>query len=206
MAAPSAIAAGFWSPVRLWVVTDPDVPERVVLEAARSLDDSLGASVGFWFRDKRPNPDVSLGRRLRDSLHHARFLAGSRALADALDVSHVHEPTHLFSPNDAATSAPAHSLEEAQAAVTAGAQTLMLSPIFKTKHANAPAGVGLLSRVRDACPGTLLYALGGITTENAASCVRAGAQGVAVQGALWQSPSPRDTAKAIVDALRDVSG
>lgn len=191
----------WFHPVRLWLVTDPELPDDLVFNTAVALDEAHGSAVGIWFRDKREHPYVSLARRLVKSMHSARFLAGSAHLARAVGVTQVHEPTRFFA-GATERSAPAHSLEEANAAIAAGADALMLSPIFKTKHANGPAGLELIARTRSQHPNAFLYALGGITHENAASCMEAGANGVAVQGAVWSARSPVDAANAILGAVR----
>ena len=192
----------FWSPVRLWLVTDPSIDAELILDTALRLDASYGSAIGIWFRDKRPDPDLALAKRLLGSMQHARFLAGSSAIGKAVGVTAVHEPTLLFPSTATACSAPAHSETEAEAAVAAGAQALMVSPLFKRKYDNDEAGVSLVTRVRTVVPNTHLYALGGVTADNAASCAAAGANGVAVLSEVWESLSPVDAADAIVKALR----
>ena len=194
-------AREFWSPVRLWLVTDPSIAEELILDVAFALDASHGSAIGIWFRDKRPTPDLVLAKKLLKSLQYARFLAGSSAIAKVIGATAVHEPTLAFPSKAIAFSAPAHSEDEAVAAVDAGAQALIVSPIFKRKYENDKAGVSLITRTRAAVPNTYLYALGGVTGDNAASCAAAGANGVAVLTEVWQSLSPLDAADAIVKAL-----
>lgn len=74
-----------------------------------------------------------------------------------------------------------HSLEEALAAESAGANYLVLGPVFETPSKLAygpPLGLGKLrevtSRVR-----IPVFALGGITPERAGACREAGATGIA---------------------------
>jgi thiamine-phosphate pyrophosphorylase len=76
----------------------------------------------------------------------------------------------------------AATMEEAEEAVAGGADYLGVGPIFPSPgkpDAGPPTGVGLLTELagRFATP---LVAIGGITAENAAEVVRAGACGVAV--------------------------
>ncbi|HXK32596.1 MAG TPA: thiamine phosphate synthase, partial [Dehalococcoidia bacterium] len=45
-----------------------------------------------------------------------------------------------------------------------------------------------------------VIAIGGITPANAGDVIRAGAAGVAVIGAIFDAPSPRDAASALANA------
>ena len=58
-----------------------------------------------------------------------------------------------------------------------------------------PDGFGALARL--APSGTPVIAIGGITAANAASVVKAGAAGVAVIGAVWQSNDPESATRAL---------
>lgn len=71
-----------------------------------------------------------------------------------------------------------HSPEEVAQAAANGATLAVFAPIFEKKEAPAkPAGLGQL---REACQAkTPVLALGGVTLENASSCLKAGAAGIA---------------------------
>ncbi len=73
-----------------------------------------------------------------------------------------------------------HSEEEVNQAGRNGANYVLLGPIFSTpsKPATKPLGVRFLREIcrRSMAP---VFALGGITRDNAESCIRAGAVGVA---------------------------
>lgn len=77
--------------------------------------------------------------------------------------------------------ASVHSVEEALAAVEHGAAYLTAGHVFETdcKAGLAPRGLDFLRTVCKAVP-IPVYALGGITPENAADCLAAGAAGVAI--------------------------
>ncbi len=47
-----------------------------------------------------------------------------------------------------------------------------------------------------------VYALGGVDVTNAADCRRAGADGVAVMRAIWDSPERASAARSLVAAVR----
>ena len=67
-----------------------------------------------------------------------------------------------------------HTLDEVR---SANADFVTLSPVFESPGKGKPLGIDLL---REACTlGKPVFALGGITEENAPSCVEAGAAGIA---------------------------
>jgi thiamine-phosphate pyrophosphorylase len=74
-----------------------------------------------------------------------------------------------------------HSVAEVSVAKVAGADIALLSPIFPTaSHPNArPLGVDALTQARKAAGKIPVFALGGVNRENAASCIEAGASGIA---------------------------
>lgn len=100
--------------------------------------------------------------------------------------------------------ASAHSAQEAASALAAGADYVTLSPIFPTasKPGYGPA-LGLAGLVEAAAllSGPVI-ALGGVTAENAASCLAAGATGVAVMGEIMRAPDPACVVRAILHAIR----
>jgi thiamine-phosphate pyrophosphorylase len=105
-------------------------------------------------------------------------------------------------------STAAHSDDDVRLASEEGADAVLVSPVFPTRPPSslAPAKEARgLGAIRSACalagPRTAVYALGGVTAENAGACVEAGADGVAVLRALLASPDPCRTARAIDDAM-----
>lgn len=80
-------------------------------------------------------------------------------------------------------STSAHSIDDAVAAAAAGANAALLSPIFSSPGKGAPLGPEALARAREALEAAglslALYALGGVTVENAPACLSAGASGLA---------------------------
>lgn len=69
-----------------------------------------------------------------------------------------------------------HSEDEVRAAAAESADYAVFAPVFE-KKAVSPAGLGALQRAcRYAIP---VFALGGVTVENAESCLQAGAAGIA---------------------------
>jgi thiamine-phosphate pyrophosphorylase len=99
--------------------------------------------------------------------------------------------------------ASAHSATEAASLIAAGADYVTISPVFLTesKPGYGPAlGLDGLAEVVAAAKGPVI-ALGGITLENAAACLKAGAAGVAVMGEVMRSADPEATVRALVEAI-----
>ena len=75
-----------------------------------------------------------------------------------------------------------HSLAEARAARDAGADFLVFGPIFETESKRAfgePQGLDKLRDVTHELGEFPVLAIGGITHENSAACIAAGASGIA---------------------------
>jgi thiamine-phosphate pyrophosphorylase len=74
-----------------------------------------------------------------------------------------------------------HSVGEVAVARTAGADMALLSPVFATEsHREArPLGLEVLAEACRTAGKMPVYALGGVNAANAASCIAAGATGVA---------------------------
>jgi thiamine-phosphate pyrophosphorylase len=102
-----------------------------------------------------------------------------------------------LSPKTPTISVSCHSPREVAEAVAGGADLAILAPIFGKKDAPGARPVGL-SGLREACQNKIpVLALGGITLENARSCLEAGASGIAAIR-LFQE----NNIAAIVRALR----
>jgi thiamine-phosphate pyrophosphorylase len=96
-----------------------------------------------------------------------------------------------------------HDVAEARAALRAGADYLGVGPIYDTtsKAGALPArGLGLLRTVR-ALTDRPLVAIGGITTETAPTVRAAGADAVAMIGALARASDPAATVRDLVARL-----
>lgn len=94
-----------------------------------------------------------------------------------------------------------HSVTEAAAAQSTGADYLLLGPVFATaSHPGAPPlGLDVVREVaRLSLP---VVAIGGITPERVGAVRAAGAWGVAAIRALWDAPDPAAAAGAMREAL-----
>ena len=107
---------------------------------------------------------------------------------------------------DALIGASAHSADEAAALLRTGADYITVSPIFLTasKPGYGPAlGIDGLARIVVEVPGRVV-ALGGITAQNAAFCLSAGACGLAVMGEVMRSADPRATVEHLLSSMNAI--
>jgi thiamine-phosphate pyrophosphorylase len=103
--------------------------------------------------------------------------------------------------------ASSHSADEAAALLRAGADYVTASPVFITasKPGYGPAlGLDGLARIVAHTPGDIV-ALGGITAENAAACLAAGARGIAVMGEVMRAADPQATVEHILRMMNSPS-
>jgi thiamine-phosphate diphosphorylase len=98
----------------------------------------------------------------------------------------------------------AESLEDALRAQEQGADYIGISPVFATatkSDAAVPLGLDGIRRIRELVRLPLI-GIGGITADNAAAVIAAGADGVAVVSAIVAADSPRRAAAALKNCLR----
>ena len=98
----------------------------------------------------------------------------------------------------------AHSIEQARAAVLAGANYLGVGPTFpsKTKHFDAFPGVALLKQVA-AEVRLPAFAIGGITPESVGQVVSEGIGRIAVSASVTEAADPAAAAKKLRAALAE---
>lgn len=192
----------------------PDFAER--------LEALLGAGCpAIWLRSRALGGRdlLALARdvRARCARHGAKLWVGERAdVAGIAKADAVQLPERGLSVAGARRAAgvgiavgrSVHAVEAALAAARAGADHLVVGTIFASgSHpGRAAAGPALLTAVRDALAAEELatprIAIGGMTPERAAQALRAGADGVAAIGALWDAEDPVAAARAFLAALR----
>jgi thiamine-phosphate pyrophosphorylase len=107
---------------------------------------------------------------------------GVHLRSDDVSPADVRRIWHSSGPNPSvrvAISVSCHRPSEVEQAATAGADLALFAPVFRKKDApgTEPAG---LDALRSACGHKIpVLALGGVTLENAAACLEAGAAGIA---------------------------
>ena len=96
-----------------------------------------------------------------------------------------------------------HSIADGLKAEKAGADYVTLSPIFGT--ASKPGYGPLLGSIalKEAAEqiGIPVIALAGVTSSNAAECIRNGASGIAVMGGVMQAAEPGLEVAALIEAI-----
>ncbi len=97
-----------------------------------------------------------------------------------------------------------HSVEQAVAAARLPLDYVAIGPVFATTSKEKPdpvVGLEGVRRVREAVPGVKLVAIGGVTPERARSVLEAGADSVAVIGALLATSNPAEITRRTRDFL-----
>jgi thiamine-phosphate pyrophosphorylase len=184
-------------------------PAEVLMEAIAG-----GVSL-FQFREKGTgaftgNAKTELAKELQQICreHHIPFIVNDDVeLALALDADGVHigqEDEDAGSVRkrigDKILGVSAHTMEEVERAIAAGADYLGIGPVFPTKtkeDAREAAGFTLIEQVRKARLDIPIVGIGGINPENCASVIRAGADGVSVISAISGAASPQEAARQI---------
>ncbi|MDZ5712842.1 thiamine phosphate synthase [Jeotgalibacillus haloalkalitolerans] len=93
-----------------------------------------------------------------------------------------------------------HSLEEAERAISDGADYLGMGPVYGTKSksdAKDPSGVAKIILVKAGFPKTPVIAIGGITASNAGPVWKAGAEGIAVISAVTEAENVQEEVKRL---------
>ena len=151
-----------------------------------------------------------LARRCREV--GALFILNDRAdLAVAADADGVHVGQDDMPAREArgllrsgmVLGVSTHDEVQARAAVADGADYVAVGSIFPTSSRAEfqLVGTDLIRQVRPAVP-VPLVAIGGITLDNAAEVMRAGADGVAVISAICAQPDPESATRALLDRIR----
>jgi thiamine-phosphate pyrophosphorylase len=163
-------------------------------------------------KDLDSGPLLALARELRELTRRfdARLLVNDRIeVALAAEADGVVLPARSFATDDARSLLGAerwigrstHSAEEARRAAAEGADFALFGPVFATPAKAAFGEPQGLERLGDAArTGIPIYAVGGITSENAASCRAAGAHGVAVIREVMSAAEPAGSVRRLLCA------
>ena len=205
--------------LRVYVILDPaqsDAPlDRLAREAAAGsatlvqLRDKAGSTRDMVRRTRAvlsalapSGPPLLVNDRIDVAL-----AAGARGAHIGQDDMSPEDARRLLGP-DAVIGLTVRSDEEAEAAPLDLLDYVAIGGVFATlSKANPAAPIGLdglarLSRIiRRRSAGMPVCAIAGISAENAAEVVRAGADGVAVISAVSRAPDPRSAVRALRAAV-----
>ncbi|MDW0109939.1 thiamine phosphate synthase [Sporosarcina aquimarina] len=99
-----------------------------------------------------------------------------------------------------------HSVGEATAAVSAGADYIGMGPVFKTDSkadAKPVAGTTRISEVVSLIPDLPIVGIGGITADNLDVVMKSGASGISVISAIASAENPEIAARSILDSVEN---
>lgn len=96
-----------------------------------------------------------------------------------------------------------HSLDAARSASAAGADYLLVGPVYHTRTHPDVAPLGLARLEEFTRIGPPVIAIGGVTPGRVADARRAGAYGVAAIRALWEGDDPAAAARAMLAGMGD---
>jgi thiamine-phosphate pyrophosphorylase len=196
------------------LITDPKYADAHVARVVSLAGAALGAGrFAVLLRDKQRARErvreLALSLREATSTFGAALVIHSDAelalevSADALHVADVSQLSAARAAFPGAVTTPAHDDADVSRAVLAGADAILVSPIFAAPGKGTPRGTAALRRARDLANGQLfVYALGGVSSSTAAACRSAGADGLAVLRALFDADDPAAEARALDAALR----
>lgn len=181
--ARSALGAG----CRAIQIRDKEMPGRDFVELARRIGAECGRAGALLFINDRVDVAAAAGC---DGVH--------------LGVSdlEVGDARGILGPEVIIGYSP-EGIEDARAAVKAGADYLGIGPVYETPSkddAGEPIGLEGLSLYchEVAVP---VVAIGGITSENAGRALAAGAVGVAVMSAITSAPDVAEAAGRILEII-----
>lgn len=199
--------------VRLYVLLTGEHCRGPLLEWAEAVLAAGAHAVQLREKGMADRPLLDLARRVRALArrHGALFVMNDRpdlavlAEADALHLGQddlpVPEARRIVGP-EMLVGLSTHSLDQIREAVGAGADYIGVGPVFATGTKGYREGLGI-EYVRRAAPAFAVpaVAIGGIRAENAREIVEAGAQAVAVCGAILSAEDPAAETRRFLTAL-----
>lgn len=200
----------------LMLVTEPMEPSRLIPIVRAAVAGGVNI-VQLRDRDATTQQIEETAAALKSLLPETLFLVNARSeIACAAGYDGVHLPEYHSDPRQARlTVGPnrlvgrsVHSLDSAVEAQAQGADYLVAGTIFASAShpGEKPAGPEFLRRVCAEVSRPVL-AIGGVTPENVAGCMQAGAAGVAVLSPIMRAADPYGVARRYRAALdRDRAG
>jgi thiamine-phosphate diphosphorylase len=197
---------------RLHAITDERIARRPEMDAiARALADGGGSDLAIHARGRELT-----GREHYDLAFRLAVLPSYLFVNDRLDVALAVpvagvQLAYGSLPVSAARALnpvwwigkSVHDLAEAEAARTAGADYLVVGPVFATAShpGRAPLGLKRLKAIIKAADGLPVIAIGGITADRVREVRKSGAYGIAAIRALWDDADPSLAARGIREEL-----
>jgi thiamine-phosphate pyrophosphorylase len=198
---------------RLVVITDTTTAPVASMEQRieRLLARARPGSVAIQLRDHElsARARLALGRRLCElgRRYGAALVVNDRLdLAILLDAAGVHLGERSVAAADARSLLPRAWISRAchdpeRVADEREVDAVLLSPVLAARKGRSALGLDAIGRARARLPSaTALIALGGIDAAGAASCLDAGADAVAVIGAVL-GPERERSLEALISAL-----
>ncbi len=185
---PGRVAAAITGGVDIVQLRDKEEPGGALLELAIALREVTRASAILLVNERA---DVA-----------------AASGADGVQLGETAMPTasvRPILPDGSVIGRSVHSVAGATEAQASGADFLLVGTMFATRShpGEEPSGPGLLERIRVAGVGAPLLAIGGITADNVAQVVHAGADGAAVITAILASADPEREAARIKSAMHN---
>ncbi|PLS07150.1 thiamine phosphate synthase [Neobacillus cucumis] len=195
-------------------------------EPADVLNEAIAGGVTiFQFREKGKNAltgaeKYDLARQLQSICreHQIPFIVNDdielaiELGADGVHIGQEDEPVNVVRErigDNKILGVSVHTIEEAETALHAGADYFGIGPIYPTStkdDAKPVRGTELIEILREQGFTIPIVGIGGITSENAAAVVKAGADGVSVITAISHADSPLEAAKALKNNVETVEG
>jgi thiamine-phosphate diphosphorylase len=183
------------------------------IESVCTVDD-VGLALQVRAKSESPERARALAMQAREATRGSRvpvFLNGTTVEARELGYDAVHWPEALTPPPGPLPAggeggpewigASVHSPEAAVRAERAGADFLVAGTVFDAGSKDAPgSGLEHLRAIAEATTLPVL-AIGGVTPERVASCIEAGASGVAVVSAVLRAPDIGEAIRELREAL-----
>lgn len=106
-------------------------------------------------------------------------------------------------PSDLPWGRSCHAVADVHVAAAAGASWVTLSPFAATESKPGYAPLDRTAFAAASTAGVPVYALGGIAPENAADAIGAGADGLAVMGAVMRAADPGAVVRDLLDVVAE---
>lgn len=194
-------------PFRFYLISDDQSYPGKLLQLVPELPKVPHVALQIREKSLSPLAQMQLIRQVNAHLSGAAscfcFLNDRADLAMSAGLYGVHLredscPPHQLHPllkEYLAVGVSTHTIEGVLKAEQSGADFVTLGPIFQTaskEKQGAPLGLEVLAQAvqQTAIP---IFALGGITLERVRGCMQAGAYGISVISAVWQSEQPLTT-------------